>query len=507
MKQLTEGFFDIYFYRFPSNTSAKMIENYVGECQEVAKVYVRDISDNDAETRNKLINSIIISERSRVYDGEDMSDRYLHIIQCGRGKYIAIASILKSVENDKVSELLKSIFGTTASTFLYSDESVNDSRAYWKSVASKIVLSGRKDAATSFNPNKEEYLPFEIDNMELFENMMSSSPSRVKALFSCAMSKVICKSFNCQSIVFEDDHNGGKLSRFPVRFEDINNLKIIDNMTDTFNNAYRFHNISYEEIADMIRIDLKSIIMYTQTFSLDNSFDGYIKKAKAGIVYKINALELTNSPLYIIYRPSAETPAVFYHYDAAFFKGKNIAGIHKAFCTLLNEYLQGRIVDVDFDRLLTNRDEIEARILKAKVNSLNMLGWFKNYSDEEVKRLADKCYLVRGISQQAFVESGKKITKLCFILSGKVEVDGTDKKNKLNTLMILKKGDVFGLESLTDDSIAKVDYRTYSDDALLLVMDSDLFWKEAEKHPEIMRKVINVQSDRLYKFERLWMLQ
>lgn len=507
MKLLTEGFFDIYFYRFPGNTSAKMIENYVSECQDVAKVYVRDISDNDAETKNKLINSIIISERSRIYDGDDMSDRYLHIIQYGRGKYIAIAAVLKSVGEDKVSELLKSIFGTTASTFLYSNESVNDSRVYWKGVSSKIVLSGRKDAATSFNPNKEEYLPFEIANTELFKTMLSTSPSRVKALMSCAMSKVICKSFKCGSIVFEDDHNGGKLSRFPVRFEDVNNLKVVDNMTDTFNDAYRFHNISYEEIADMIHVDLKTIIMYTQSFCPDNGFDVYIKSAKAGIVYKINALELTNSPLYIVYRPSAETPAVYYHYDAAFFKGKNITGIHKAFCALLDEYLQGRIVDIDFERYLTNRDEIEAKILKAKVNSLNMTGWFGKYSEADVKRLAEKCRLVRGISQQAFAESGKKITKICFILSGKVEIDGTDRKNKLNTLMILKKNDVFGLESLTDDCVTKVDYRTYSDDALLLVMDSDIFWQEAEKHPEIMRKVINIQSDRLYKFQRLWMIQ
>lgn len=509
MERTKNNFYDVYIYRFSSNTSGKIIEEIAKKYSEYGQVYLRDICDEEDELeKTRYINSIITSERTRQYIPKEMNETYLHIIQKSKGKYIAILSILGGNNAEESAQILKTVFGLDEVSYMDTDMSVKECHEYWKKRMSKVVLCGKKTVNEKYTPNSELYLPINIEEKEeLFKEIGMASPIRLKSLMSCAFAKVICNVFECGNIAFTDVRHSGKLNLLPIMYKDINNISAVNDMQKSIEDSYLYHNYSYGEVAKLTGIDLNNVIMYTQFFYSDRSYDRYLAKVKAGIIYRLDAIELTNSPLYIMFCLKGDKYYVSYRYDKDFFRGKDINEIHNSFCKVLSYYIEGDFRDADYSKCTVSKAGTEEKILQAKINSLKNIGWFKEYSDEEIKKLAKKCRLARGLCQQSIIEAGNHLSSIFFVLSGKVEVDGRDRKNYINTLLFLKQKDVFGLEGLSEEGLAKVDYRAFSDDAILLMISCEDFWKEADKHPELVKKVISVQSERLYKFQRLWMTQ
>ncbi|MCR5627129.1 MAG: hypothetical protein K6F99_07415 [Lachnospiraceae bacterium] len=47
-------------------------------------------------------------------------------------------------------------------------------------------------------------------------------------------------------------------------------------------------------------------------------------------------------------------------------------------------------------------------------------------------------------------------------------------------------------------------YRTMSDDAVLLCAGADVMLRETANHPELVKELLEVQSKLLVRFQRLW---
>ena len=120
--------------------------------------------------------------------------------------------------------------------------------------------------------------------------------------------------------------------------------------------------------------------------------------------------------------------------------------------------------------------------------------------------MSDKFEVIHKDSRQEALAQNYRCEKLLFIISGRVEVDGLDSKRFLRPLLMLKAGDVIGVDSLLKNKKSMLLYQVYTKEAVMLSIDVNKFEEECSRHPELMTALLEVQTERMYKFAKLWMM-
>lgn len=500
-------FYNTYLYRYPQDVSYGMIEKSLSELNFGIQISIHDISDNLRAEQNRIIYGMFMAERMRVYEKDKQKECYVHIIRISEKGYIAIVSAYPEGRLfANVQSILTTICRATVISYVDADTKNDECRKYW----TKHV---KEFAHTLTHPNKEryafdgeEFLPIDIDEIEELKEMFRDNPMRAKSLLTCALARIVLAKTDQESIVIEDHFCYGKLNRMPIRICDLTSEIPIKDAADDFNSAYKYSNITYDEICASMDINIDEYLLYSQTILYDGMFEKIYKDTEVGRIYRFDALNYADTPLFVVFHMNGDMASVRYLYDTAFFRGYDMNGLHNAFKITLRKLLHLDYTVTDYKPYFNIIKSADEKRVDAIAGCFKKSGWFDDFSENELIRLATKSKVKRMFQGQNFIDAGTTEDSVYLLVHGKVEVVGRDNTNTLHTLRIVKEMNFFGIEALTEDSVAADDYQVMTDDALAVVIDRDTFLEEASEHNELFIKSISQLNSNVIKYQKLWMM-
>ena len=90
---------------------------------------------------------------------------------------------------------------------------------------------------------------------------------------------------------------------------------------------------------------------------------------------------------------------------------------------------------------------------------------------------------------------------------GAVSMEGTRRDAYSVPLLLLKKGDVFGIEAFTTSHISSNGYKAVKNNTNVVEIPLLALANVINEHYEIIGELFEIMNKRLMKFERLWMME
>lgn len=526
---ITNRYYDVYIFKYRKSMPYSEIERSFDELSSVIKIpgtrikyFVRDISSLDEEGQRNILNALVGAERLKVYNPNQSPLMYIHLFKLNDIEYLTVLSIYKTEElDDKL--MFKFLFGmyTIEQLSMYGNkkESRYSSIAHWKEIIPENPEGILRDFNVGFSETQTEVFYLDKDYISAsLENSDIAKKRSVKAMLTIIWGRILCSVFHMDDILMEDDHLGGLLPKVPIRYQikrkpsdqyELIKKQLID--------AEYYDMCTKEELDSTFNYDVSKYLLFSQQFILNGKYREFFRNIKEGIIYKLDAYVKSDAPLIVTYNPFGDKPYICYEYKEKVFGHLNIEDLHNTFCEVLRAALEPMQNEETSDTVSeqvmpiktiasSTKNEAEMRRLAVKVKSLRMFEMFKDFSEEEINELAARCEVVHKNSQESVIETDSEVDSVFLVLSGRVEVCGVDSNSYLHTLMLLKSGELFGIESLLPDRKSFADYSICSTDAVLLSIDSEYFKQFDERRMSLLNEMLDIQSKRLVKFQRLWML-
>ncbi len=507
MSNADKHFYDVYIYKYNGVRNFAEIESDLRMLDGSVGITVQNISQKENAEKVSFIDAAIMNERFRVYNPSREKSAYVHLVEYTQDRYLLIISYHPAQDNEcSIASILETVTHQNTYTHISFGQPAKDCIDYWKHKLSFLTLTTGKDYETTYVSNKEESFPITVSNSAEFTRLIQENPRRIKAYFSDCLGKALCNMTDSGAVLGEDTQDGGYLSAIPIYVSDRISKDVPESLYSYLRDAEKYSNIPYDELKKQSKIDLAVSTLYSQTFFYQRNYEEFFRKMKTDVTYKIERVEFNNSPLHVLFHLNCDHPGIQYIYDSGFFKGTSIEGFHNAICQLFNNALNDTFVLIDYKKHFTSENINAEKMIEAKAALLKNTGWFTSYSPTELFRLAESFRLSRRYSQQTIINMDKAADQLYFTVKGKVIMAGHDLSNFLQTLMIIKENDAFGIECLLDNSVSSIDYIVQSDEAILLSISAADFKSEIKQHPELMQNILTVQTNRLTKFQKLWAL-
>lgn len=500
--------YSLYICRY-SKISYSVVERMLTNVDADSNVYVKDVSDLPLAEKLRNINSLIISERLRIYK-EGARDFYVTFVRFDAdSSYLLILSVQAEKEDSIWAEKLrKNFFGTRElkSMQLYDGKIQNKhSLEYWEKAFPETK---------GFHEYEKKGVDRELLQVETFEvtgelgkliaDCIRMGKSSLKSILLSQFGRLACHVFNQDRAILFDVHEGGYLTQAPLLvdrylsgsalYNKVRNQLIMIEQNDMCTDF---------ELACACEKTLNSLPSSSVYYVADSRYLFFLNSMEPDEVYYDPAILLTNSPLNALFSLGKTGFSCTYIYMQESLNECSMEDVHHAFCRMLHASLLGKYQEHVPDIPKTVPEKIEKRKLDAKAATLKKLRIYADYSDEDIKRVAKDYEVVFRREEQTVIEADTKITKLYVPVSGRIEANRFAKGQTL-PLYLLKEGDFIGLEGLCEGIENHVGFRVRSENAVMLAIDVDIFMKEAKKHPQILLYLLGQQSVRLDKFERLW---
>lgn len=500
-----KGMYEVYLYRHDSNTDYKTLEGRLSLLDNDTRISIRDISDEDSDEKVRTLNSILNLNRCRRYDSEQDLPSYVDVIRLSGDKYLSMVSICRNILGEKkAGDILHAMFSSIRIEYFHSANSKEVCAQYWSRMFNSVPITGNKEKNAVYKIEGEDTFEITIENKKRYSELFENNPTSLKAMISKAISKVMCHVTQKHSVIGQDIHDHGSLERIPIYMDDSNNDKAISAISSYLNDVDRYDNISYDEVNSFCNFDLDMASMYTQLIVYEERFRDMFKSMQVNTVYKLPTISYINCPMNIVADIKRNTIAVHYFYDKLYFDNFSIEGLHNSIAKLVSCYLDDVYIDIGIDRLIAKKNDVDKKVLEAKISILKKLEGFKEISDGDISKLAMKCGVVRRFSEQCVVAEGQHPRNIYIIVKGRIAVECRDSDNYIHSLMILKDRNILGIESLIDARKSKVDYRVVGDDVTMVTIGADVFWEYALRYPALVKNMLEIQTDRLERFQKLW---
>lgn len=500
-------FYNTYLYKFSQNTTYESLDRDLQKLDKAVQISVHDISDLSLEEKIHTIDSMFIAERMRKYMLGKQRECYVNIVRYSELGYLAIISIYPEGDFFKnASDLFNTLCHTDVISYRCTSEDADSCKSRWSSYIKKFAQSRRFLNKRDYTIDSDNLFSIKIDGIDELKKQFESSPNRARALLTCAFARVMCAGTRTDSVIFEDHIISGMLTRIPLRVCDLTSEIPINEVSEAYGLAARYNDITQDELRVISKIDIDEYILYSQAVLYDRMFADIFKTSSLSKLYKFDAISIADTPLFVIFHMNGETASVQYYYDSSFFKNISVHGLHKSFEATLSKLIKKDYTVTDYNEYFDKKISNEDKQLKAIVACLKKSEWFAAYKETELVRLAKKCKVRRLFYRQNFIDANTRVDSVFLLVHGKTEIVGRDRDNILHTLLILKPGSAFGFESIAENRTSSVDYQVLTDDALAIVIDRELFLKEASTHNELFVKAIDIQNSNVRKFQKLWIM-
>lgn len=501
------SYFTLYVYRFESKAGFSIVEKVVEGFGKKAGVTIFKCDDESIEEKIRKVNGIILSERSRKYDSNSPHDLYVTIVEYSKDRFMVVVSaLMDNYSEEDIIKPFRTVNPSPEVRYFNKGGSKDEAFLFWREVLSELTVAGKKDLRKQLNRDYDIALPIKLKNMEKFNQLLKSDSRGAKTLLSAAVARLMCIINDSNGILFEDIHEGGRLSKLPVRCNDtVGTDAGRKDLYDYFRNSDLKDDIDYNEIQKRTGIDLGNSSLFSQNFVCESSYSDLFVKMKVATFYKIKPLNIGNVPLHVVYRMHENERSIQYEFDSRYFSDINIEGFHEAVGLLVDSYIEGA-PEPSVDEIIHKKNDLVKRIEEIKIKCLKSLPIFDGFDIAELEKIALRCDIKQFFCQQNVIEKDACVDRIFIIVAGKIQVNGTDMEGISKPLYILKEKDMFGFEGLGLEKKSCSNYSVYTDQSVLISVKASDLLEECKSHPELLRMAFDNQNKLLLKFQKLWML-
>ena len=134
-------------------------------------------------------------------------------------------------------------------------------------------------------------------------------------------------------------------------------------------------------------------------------------------------------------------------------------------------------------------------------------GLFDALEVEEIMKLAEYCKLSSYLSNDEVVSEKDQIAKLYIVGDGKLEESRTAPDGMVKSLRIVKKGSVFGIESLYPEGKASTTYTVVTSQAKIVEISASVLKEVFRGKPDGWIALLQKETDQKLRLQRLWMME
>jgi len=500
-------YYDVSLYRFKSGAFDEIREVIV-RTKLIAKIAVRDICSESEEEKKKIISDIISAEY-RTTSGRPIR---AYVIKYEPDVYFCVLAC-KHSEKGFDEEVLHKIYGARNKINVFlshqTDEAVSVSRTYWKKLLAKLDYSSPivSESLNYKGPRQKELfvlgdtLPYLINVVAKKENIS------LKALFTAVWGILMCRATDKKYVLIEDIHEKGRLRHYPILIPSTGDFKeIYRSIIQEIGLADRYDNVDIESTSYMYKLPIRTMMPIVQNFA-GMSRDNYaIAGIREEVVYVYEHYPELFAPLCVNYHFSEESLSVEYEYIENAFEGMDIGKLHETFCMLVTSVLSASgSTDVRVLKEKANRHANQIRQTASKCDILRDCSLFKNYSLDNLCNIASKSRLVTAVGEELIEDHDSEPGGLYVLGLGKISMEAIDKDSLIHPMMLLKRGDCFGIESVLKSGESMCGYRAVGGIAELVSIPPEVVKEMIEADPGLMAEMLRVQTSRLETFQKLWM--
>lgn len=501
--------YDIYLYKYKIKLSDDELKKRLEPIGKYARVTIQDASNLGSSAVYRIVNDIVTAEQKRIcqnrYDAVRMS-----VLKISEAEYFGIVSYCPEVSSKSLEIVLNSAFGNvsikSAGERKNQKADLKEAKEYWRARLGQEGFS--HDTVNSTRKGKMLKEVFQIGSE--FELMLKDTSVLVnfrrKSMFTTAWGIIISHVFKKKTVFLEEMRYSGSLTHYPIRIDQTGGFKATyDSVEEQFMQAALYDDVSIKEIEEMLHLSFNGNLYLCQNFMLNSEYSEFPNEDKEDVVWFIPHPEDPYAPIEVTYHLDSKVPYIEYAYDSVVFKNISIKFLHESFCTLVKGFLTAS-GSIDMKRLQTQKDELDnkTRQLVLTGTYIKNSGFFANMSRDELMTLADRCELRTYVSEQFIMEKNTKADGLYIVGEGNVSMEMQDENYMLHPLMLLKPGDSFGFESVTDVAESQTTYLAKNHYAMVVYMPLDVLEECGAKDPRIWKAFIKEQGKRLNKFQRLW---
>ena len=498
--------YDVSLYRFKTGAFEEIREAII-KMKLVSKISVRDICSESEENKKKIISDIIAAEY-RSGSGRPVK---AYVIKYEPDVYLAILASKQSEEGGVDEEVIKNVFGVRNKINVFlarqTDEAVSVSRTYWKKLLTNLDYSNPFVSEPSGTPKPRQKELFVLgDSLPYLIRVVAQKEKiSLKALFTTVWGIVMCHAVERKFVLIEDIHEKGRLRHYPIVVLGTGDFKeIYKTVVRQIDTADRFDNVDIETTSKLYKLPLTGLMPLAQNFA-GMTHDGFgIAEIREEVVYVYEHYPRLFAPLCVNYHFSDDSLSIEYEYEENAFEGMDIGKLHDSFCQLVTQVLSASgSTDIRVVTDKANRTANRVRQTATKCDILRDCSLFSGYSLDDLCDIAAKSKLVTAVGEELISDHYSDEGGLFVLGLGKISMEALDKDSLIHPMMLLKRGDCFGIESMIGEEGQMCGYRAVGGVAELVSIPSEVVSELIKEKPSFSETMHALHKKRLETFQKL----
>lgn len=400
-----------------------------------------------------------------------------------------------------------------------SEELRAKSVAYWQRLllplGKSMTIPGecRRTRETDENVQRRTFLYKELEEEVVRDISAFCKKQRisVKSLFLLAWGELLGKYHDEKNPLMLVAESRDQMNLFPVKIvRDKPWAEELIDLENQLEELKNYGNCTVQDIETLAEISFPEYFRMVHHFMEFSELDD-MGTGKSGIM-AINGLNADDTDINLF---------IGYHlYDS------NI-GINYIAKTGINEFVLDNLHELLIDevyRLLSVKDARfdkksfikvsdtdEEKLRKIKLAQIGLYlkesGLFEFVTIDEIMKLAGYCKLVTCLSNDIVVDERDKISSLFILGDGKIEESITAADGMVKTLRIIRKGSVFGVESLLPSGEAVTSYTVLSPQVRLVEIDKEILVEVFRRKPDGWIALLEKEMEQKSVLQRLWTME
>lgn len=396
------------------------------------------------------------------------------------------------------------------------EELERKSIAYWTDLLlplpkSMTVPGEERQTKTLSRSYREKTCLYKELNEELVECLTAFCAQKgisLKAVFLYAWAELLGKHQDEDQPLLLVAQSGERMNLFPVKIaRGKDALEMPDEIDRQLEQSLKFSNCTIHDIETAVGISFSEYFRMVHNFmefkELDDLESGKVNVSTIG---GVNTDDISVN-LCINYHLFENNIGMNYIAGKGFIE-IIIDRLHNLFLDVLATILSLDQIRFDKKSFIKVDDTDEEKLEKIKLAQTGLYlkesGIFEELSVEEIMTLAKYCRLRAYLAGDVVLQEKSRNSNIYIVGDGNLEESKEALDGMVKSLRIIKKGSVFGIESLFREGKAPTTYTALSSQVRIVEIDKDVLSEVFRRKPDGWLTLLQKENDQKCRLQQLW---
>lgn len=504
---------------YPKTKDGKIVKAVLKK--EILKFTISKVEGEKETQKLQRVKNCISQEENRKYNPNNNTIFRGQILQFNDDTYIFIlsmAQIFKDIYT--IDMLMEDLFGSNDSVVRVGmkEENQENSRialVHWKNVLERETGKyQRVEKINSGNGSKETLtlvIPEKIQKVLI--QVGEKKRKEIETFFILACGKIVGHYHMLSKLKLGYVKDNCQMSILPIVID--NELQLKDLFVDIYKQVKTGEkNVScyLDQVKQVCNLDTQKDLPIRVRFSDFDDLEMALEMREEKILL-FSDIGSNDASLLINFRLSNDCMNMKYIYDTKIAEDYQIRKMHERMCEIVmqltslltgeqeNTKLQTEVIGSEQEKEEYYKLQIAYKALYAKKTNV-----FDKLNTQELLKLGADSSLEIYLNQEIVYNEQEIIKNIYIVAEGKVEATKANGEGYMQPLMVLKEGDVFGMESLLEAPFANASYRAYHDIVKIVRIPIEVIMEWLHDKPELWQALFENQNNTLLRFEKLWIM-